>query len=185
LPLDAKAPPPGLEGNLPGLKAILPPSVAGLLTRRRENMARKSLRTHSTNRAPEIWQLDYAHRELHKFACELHKSLYLLGIPIGAGSKVSNQPCCGGREALRRGSLASKSGSVASKSGFAILETVARVPREWQGWRLVRRSRPSRLEPTLQFHLAEQRGVKRRAISTPDIFRGTSSSVSAVSGDNL
>jgi hypothetical protein len=136
LPLDAKAPPPGLEGNLPGLKAILPPSVAGLLTRRRENMARKSLRTHSTNRAPEIWQLDYAHRELHKFACELHKSLYLLGIPIGAGSKVSNQPCCGGREALRRGSLASKSGSVASKSGFAILETVARVPRGWRGGRV-------------------------------------------------
>ena len=65
-------------------------------------------------------------------------SVYLLTISNGAGSKVSNQPCSGSREALRDGSRASKSGSVASKSGFAILETVARVPQEWQGGRIAR-----------------------------------------------
>jgi len=71
--------------------------------------------------AARIQQPDYAHRELHKSACELHMSVYLLGISNGAGSIVSNQPCRGGREALQHGLLA-------SKSGFAILETVARVP---------------------------------------------------------
>ena len=57
LPLDAQASPPGLEGSLPGLKAILPPSVAGLLTRRRENMARITLRPDSTHLAPEFGSL--------------------------------------------------------------------------------------------------------------------------------
>jgi len=53
----AKASPPGLEGHLPGLKAILPPPVADLLTRRRGNMARKSLRTDSTDQSPEFSSL--------------------------------------------------------------------------------------------------------------------------------
>ena len=57
LPLDAKASPPGLEGNLPGLKGILPRSVADLLTRRRENIARKSRRTDSTDEAAELSSL--------------------------------------------------------------------------------------------------------------------------------
>ena len=54
LPLDAKASLPGLEGYLPGLKATLPPSVVDLLTPRRENMARKSLCTDSTDQLPEF-----------------------------------------------------------------------------------------------------------------------------------
>jgi len=67
-------------------------------------------------------------------------SVYLLTISNGAGSKVSNQPCSGSREALRDGSLASKSGSVASKSGFTILAPVARVPRGWRGGQLAQRA---------------------------------------------
>jgi len=57
LPLNARASPPGLEGHLPGLKAILLSSVAALLTRRRRNMARISLRTDSTDEAPEFSSL--------------------------------------------------------------------------------------------------------------------------------
>ena len=57
LPLDAKASPPGLEGYLPGLEPILPASIADLLTRRRENLARKSLCNDSTDQSPEFSSL--------------------------------------------------------------------------------------------------------------------------------